>query len=190
MNKTLKEINSIIKSDKYFYLSSNIFKRIGYHIIKNDKYYIYKYFKYMRKTEHYKRNISFINKILYYYNLRKKNIYGRLLDLDIGGTNIGKNITIYHRNIMINPNSIIGDNCKFHGNNCVGNNAFTKSSPKIGNNVNIGVGASIIGDISVANNSVIGANALVNKNFPIEGSIIAGNPAKVIGNINNSDLTK
>ena len=47
------------------------------------------------------------------------------------------------------------------------------------NNVLIGAGAKIIGEIVIGDNCVIGANAVVTKSFP-ENAVIAGNPAKCI----------
>ena len=49
----------------------------------------------------------------------------------------------------------------------------------IGNNVNVGVNVTIIGDIKIGDNAIIGAGAIVTKSFPGD-SIIAGNPAKII----------
>ena len=71
-----------------------------------------------------------------------------------------------------------------HGNNCIGNNGKeVKACLTIGNNVDIGYGATIIGDIKIADNIIIGANSLVNKSFLESGVVIAGCPAKVIKKI-------
>ena len=50
----------------------------------------------------------------------------------------------------------------------------------IGDNVDIGVGAVIIGNIYIANNVRIGANAVVTKSCYEEGAILVGNPAKTL----------
>lgn len=50
--------------------------------------------------------------------------------------------------------------------------------PRIGNNVMIGAGAVILGDISVGDNSIIGANSVVLENVP-ENSIAVGVPAVI-----------
>ena len=50
----------------------------------------------------------------------------------------------------------------------------------MGDNVYIGPGAILFGDIQLANNVTIGANATVNKSFLQENIAIAGTPARVI----------
>ena len=50
---------------------------------------------------------------------------------------------------------------------------------KIGNNVFIGMQATILKGVTVGNNVIIGANSLVNKDVP-DNVVVAGNPAKII----------
>ena len=92
---------------------------------------------------------------------------------------INKGLRIWHYgSIIVNGNSTIGENCQFHGNNCIGNKGLPSSkAPHIGNNVDIGVVAVIIGDIFIADNVKIGANAVVVNSCYEEGGILVGNPA-------------
>lgn len=50
---------------------------------------------------------------------------------------------------------------------------------KIGNNVFVGMQATILKGVTVGNNVIIGANSLVNKDVP-DNVVVAGNPAKII----------
>lgn len=50
---------------------------------------------------------------------------------------------------------------------------------EIGNDVFIGMQATILKGVTIGNNVIIGANSLVNKNVP-DNTVVAGNPAKVI----------
>lgn len=50
---------------------------------------------------------------------------------------------------------------------------------RIGDNVFIGMGTTILKGVTVGSNVIIGANSLVNKNIP-DNCVAAGNPAKVI----------
>ena len=79
---------------------------------------------------------------------------------------------------MINPNAKIGKYCQINNNVVIGQ--VRGKSPVIGDNVFIGSGAVICGDVIIANNCWIGANAVVTKSFINENCLIAGNPAKEI----------
>lgn len=146
-------------------------------------YMIRKYLYYLRKEEYF-INTAKGNKIKGALGLlydRKRNRLGNRLGIEIGPNCFGKGLTIFHAgSIVINPAVRAGKNCKLHGANCIGNNGKTKAVPRLGNNVDIGYGAVIIGDIEIADDVVIGANALVNKTISRSGSVVAGNPAKAI----------
>lgn len=177
---TKKELKEIIKEDKkiYFY-NEDIEKRCFHLLVKSFWFEAGKYIIISRKAGYYKENRKkFINKILCIYYMKKKNKLGRKLGLDIAPSYFGRRIKIWHGNVVINYNSIIGDDCEFHGNNCIGNNyGFC---PILGNNIDIGVGANIIGNVKLEDNIVVGANALVNKSFLEKNIVIAGVPAKKI----------
>lgn len=173
-------MKQLIKSDYYNYKSDN-FKLYIYHILTgNLKLKIRDAIINSRKYNFYKnskQNIFNYFKCIYFGRKQSKFIKNNLLD--IGGI-VGENLTIYHPNIVISPHAILGDNVKLHGSNCIGNNGFIDKAPKIGNNVDIGFGAILIGDIEIADDIIIGANALVNKSFLEKGVTIAGVPAKII----------
>lgn len=56
---------------------------------------------------------------------------------------------------------------------------------KIGRNVFIGMNTILLGGIELGDNCIVGAGSIVTKSFREPGSIIAGNPAKIIGNAEN-----
>jgi serine O-acetyltransferase len=93
---------------------------------------------------------------------------------------IGKNFRIdHHSNIVISGYASFGDDCVIRNGVTVGlKNDTHPAAPQIGNNVNIGVGAKILGDISIGNNVFIGANAVVITDVP-DNSIVVGVPAVV-----------
>lgn len=51
-------------------------------------------------------------------------------------------------------------------------------APRIGQNVFIGVGAKIIGGITIGNNVKIGANSVANMDVP-DNATVVGNPAVI-----------
>jgi len=110
-------------------------------------------------------------------------------------------------NSTIPPECIIGEDCIFgHGGigvvlhpkariGCrvligqgvtIGGN-FGGGPPRIMDDVWIGPGARILGDITVGQNSVIGANSVVTRDVP-ENSIVGGVPAKLIKTIEPGQL--
>ena len=80
--------------------------------------------------------------------------------------------------IIISHYASIGKNCTIHQQVTIAqdenNNAAT-----IGDNVFIGVGAKIIGDVKIGDNVKIGANAVVVKDIP-NNSTAVGVPARII----------
>ena len=97
---------------------------------------------------------------------------------------IGKNLFIDHgMGIVIGSTSIIGDNCLIYHNVTLGSILPTKSDekrhPTIGNNVIIGSGSKILGNIKIGNNVKIGANSVVLDDIP-NNSTVVGVKAKII----------
>ncbi|MEI7787359.1 MAG: serine acetyltransferase [Chlorobiaceae bacterium] len=94
---------------------------------------------------------------------------------------VGSNFRIDHfGDIIISGYASFGDNCIVRNGVTVGlKNIEEKAAPAIGNNVNIGAGAKILGNITIGNNVDIGANAVVITSVP-DNSIAVGIPAKII----------
>lgn len=151
--------------------------------VHDTEYYISKYLVYLRKQEYYinTADSNAIKKLIGLYYEKKKHDLGNKLGFYIGPNCFDKGLTIFHHGtIIVNPSARIGQNCKLHGNNCIGNNGTTEDCPDIGDNVDIGFGAVVIGDIKIADDIKIGANAVVNKSFTEPGITIAGVPAKKV----------
>lgn len=116
-----------------------------------------------------------------YWYLRRKNILGNKLGFEIWGTNIGEGLQLFHNGpIVINKDAVIGKNCSLHGDNCIGNDGMTLDCPRIGDDVNIGVGAKIIGGIEIADGCVIGAGAVVVESVFEPNSIVVGIPGRAV----------
>ncbi len=96
------------------------------------------------------------------------------------GAKIGKGLRIFHFGcIVINPETVMGDNCTLRHDVTIGNRNDIHDVPIIGNNVEFGVGCKVLGDIKIGDNVIIGANAVVLCDVP-DNSIAVGIPAKVI----------
>lgn len=118
-----------------------------------------------------------IYKLLEIYYLRLSSITGLTIPLHVCGTGL----TIYHHgSIVVNESTRIGRNCCIMNNVNIGANAGSDKAPQIGNDVYIGPGAVIYGDIFIADGCYIGANAVVNKSVYEPHSVVVGVPAKMI----------
>lgn len=141
---------------------------------------------YLRKTEyHYNNRSKIIHKMLYVL-YRRKNIFGRRLEIEMRENTFNFGLKIWHAgNIVVNGHSKIGENCILHGDNCIGNNGKSSACPRLGNNVRLGVGAKIIGDVEIADNVTIAAGAVVINSCLTEHSVLAGVPARCVKKISD-----
>lgn len=135
-----------------------------------------------------------LRKCEYYENCRP-DIIGRLygkwlkyryvclsqnLGFSIGFNTCGPGLCLEHYgNIVINQQAKIGSNCHIIGSAVIGATE-DNNVPTIGDNVFIGFGAVIIGDVVVADGVAIGANAAVCKSITTPNVTVGGVPAKVI----------
>jgi serine O-acetyltransferase len=93
---------------------------------------------------------------------------------------VGRNFVIDHfGGIIVSGYARFGDNCRIRNGVVVGLRRVEEPvAPIIGNNVDIGAGAKLLGPIRIGDNSIIGANAVVIEDVP-ENSIAIGVPAVV-----------
>jgi serine O-acetyltransferase len=93
---------------------------------------------------------------------------------------IGKVLRLPHggKNIIINRNTVIGDNVTIFHNVTIGICKEKGAPPRIGNNVLIGSGACILGNITIGDNVKIGANSVVLCDIP-SNTTATGIPAKI-----------
>ncbi len=93
---------------------------------------------------------------------------------------IGRNFVIDHfGGIIISGYARFGDNCRIRNGVVVGlQRVDDPVAPVIGNNVDIGAGAKVLGRISIGNNVAIGANAVVITDVP-DDCLAIGVPAVI-----------
>ncbi|WP_317414975.1 serine acetyltransferase [Thermophilibacter provencensis] len=97
-------------------------------------------------------------------------------------TDIGYGVYLGHAfNITINPDAVIGRNCNVHKGVTIGreNRGKRKGAPSIGDEVWIGVNATVVGGIKVGSDVLIAPNSYVNCDVP-DHSIVLGNPCRII----------
>lgn len=145
---------------------------------------IWKYQIALRKAEYFlNTEQTLFSRLLARYHMVRKYKLGMKLGFDIEPNVFGAGLRINHfGSLIINGNAKIGMWCDIHQGVVIGTDNSPGDEnlvPTIGDNVWIGPGAKIFGDIKIGSNVVIGANSIVNKSFP-SNTTIAGIPAKII----------
>lgn len=166
MNFIKEEMNTILKNDPSIHSIIEVFL---YPSFKVKLYYKISHFLYKRKR-------FLIARIISEKAKRKTGI-----EIHPGAT-IGKNLFIDHGiGVVIGETCIIGDNVTlFHGVTLGGTGKGKgKRHPTIGNNVFIGSGAKILGNITIGNNVKIGANSVILESIP-DNVTVVGIPGKII----------
>jgi protein involved in polysaccharide export with SLBB domain/serine acetyltransferase len=95
-------------------------------------------------------------------------------------TRIGHRLRFDHfGGIIISGDTVIGDDVIIRNGVTIGlRRTEERGSPSIGNRVDIGTGAKVLGPITVGDDSVIGANAVVIRDVPA-GHVAVGIPARI-----------
>jgi serine O-acetyltransferase len=91
------------------------------------------------------------------------------------GAKIGQGLFIDHgMGVVIGETAIIGDNVLLYQGVTLGGTGKEtgKRHPTLGNNIVVGAGAKILGNITIGDNSYIGANAVVLENAPPNTTVV------------------
>jgi serine O-acetyltransferase len=98
------------------------------------------------------------------------------------GAKLGEAVFIDHgMGVVIGETAIVGDYVTIYQGVTLGGTSLqkVKRHPTIGNHVVIGVGAEIIGNITIGDNTKIGASSVVVKSVPANCTVV-GNPGRVV----------
>lgn len=141
----------------------------------------------LRKSEFYKncaRSIfsKIYSKWLQYRYYKKRLKLGFSIPLNVFGPGLS---IAHYGTIVVNGNCKVGRNCRIQESTTIGATNGDKNAPILGDNIFIGSGARIIGNIHIADDVAIGANAVVIKDIDEPGITVGGVPAKKISS-NNS----
>ncbi len=174
---TKKELREYLEADAYARFGRN--KSIGI-IDKIKAGDLYMYQVVLRRLEYSISRKHNVRIFLYKIILRH---YEKTTGWSIPPFTFGKGLCVVHRGTLVVNNKVrVGENARVHV--CVNIGADESGGvPIIGNNVYIGPGAKIFGNIIIASNVKIGANAVVNKSFTDENISVAGVPAKIVRTI-------
>jgi serine O-acetyltransferase len=98
------------------------------------------------------------------------------------GAQIGEGLFIDHgMGLVIGETAIIGDDCQLMQDVTLGGTSTKreKRHPTLGNNVTVGAGAKVIGNITIGDYARIGAGSVVVTNVPAYSTVV-GVPGKVV----------
>ena len=106
---------------------------------------------------------------------------GLKLGYSIPANVFGPGLSLPHTGtIVVSKYAKVGENCRLYVCTNKGVSAGKNGAPTIGNNVYIGPGAILFGEINIADNTTIAANATVNKSCKDLNVVLAGSPAKIV----------
>ena len=117
--------------------------------------------------------------VLLYY------LYSEFLTIELPSTvQAGPGLRMFHgQALVVNPNTVLGADCALRNSTTIGNKQLRDGTwsapPTIGDHVDIGSNAVIIGPIQIGHYAIIGAGSVVIADVPA-GAIVAGNPARII----------
>ncbi len=169
----------LIRSDLYRHRGNTGVKELIYNLIVTPGF---RYSFFLRLCR-YLRDGKLVRRFLYYplrlylYHLHYKYGYQISVSTEIGsGFYIGN-----FGGIFINTKAIIGKNFNISQDVTIGqsNRGRNKGVPTIGDNVYLGSGAKVIGNIRIGNNVVIGSNCVVVNDVP-DNAVVVGVPGKII----------
>jgi serine O-acetyltransferase len=109
-----------------------------------------------------------------------RNVYGIEL---YWSSEIGRRLYIAHQGtIALHPNCTVGDDCVIRQGCTIGASEERlpeEEAPILGNNVQVGAGAMVLGKIRIGNNVRIGPNAVVTTDVPDNSTVMAP-PSRII----------
>ena len=109
---------------------------------------------------------------------RCRNLYGIELPYSV---QVGRRLIIEHQGgIVIHGNTVLGDDCLVRQNCTLGirNLQALDDAPILGNGVQLGAGATILGKVRLGDGATVGANAVVLTDVPA-GALAIGVPARI-----------
>lgn len=166
--------------------------------IEEKKLTAFRVFRYMFKSAHmpivlYRWQIFFYQHHMGFFSSLLKLINNIVFTVKIDSdTEIGPGFLIYHSSyVLIGPNVRLGKNCQLANQNAImpssffdGDSGRSAKGPVIGDNLLLGCGASIVGDIILGSDVRVSVNSTVDQSFP-DGAVLIGVPAR---NLHKAEL--
>lgn len=116
---------------------------------------------------------------LFYRAILKRYALKYGIEISMGAT-IGKGLYLGHPYNITVGDATLGDNVNLHKGCTIGreNRGKRAGCPTIGNNVTVGINATIVGNVKIGNDVMIAPNSFVNFDVP-DHSVVVGNPGVI-----------
>lgn len=149
-------------------------------LIRPESFYIRRYLRLLRGEEKY--TFEKPCRLMAWHYKARKNRLGMRLGFIISAGSFAEGLRIEHYgSVVVNPRARIGRNCIIHGNCCIGSRGGDAlEAPVIGDNVDIGQFAQILGGVRIADGVRVGAGAVVVKDVLTPGVTVVGVPARIV----------
>ena len=165
----------------YYYTQTQSFwKRLKYNLLAHpcmDQRYTWKYIKTLRRCEYHINNSGIVHmflRILYLWQLRRLS-YKTAIQIPPNAVGPGLNLPHFGA-INMNENSKVGRNATIYSGVRLGWKKRGLPCPCIGDNVFIGNGTNIIGDVHIGDNVTIGQNCVIVKDIKSGTTVVAQQP--------------
>jgi len=140
----------------------------------------------MHKRRPYRSGMTLVYRVLAQY---VRNHYGVEVPFS---AKVGRRVVIEHQGgIVIHGCSVIGDDCVIRQGVTLGNRHMNEpfDAPVLGNRVNVGAGAKLLGGVHIGDDASIGANSVVLRDVPAGGTAV-GVPARLLRDSSSSPVTR
>ena len=180
--KTKEDLKKWLAMDAVHYATQQLplFQRLKYNLNTNaggDQKYTWAYVKTLRYAEYHTNNHSLwhtLCRLYYMYKLRKLSYRTAI---QIPPNAVGPGLFLPHFGaVNINENSIVGRNVTIYSGVRLGWKNVGGPCPKVGNNVFIGTGTNIIGDVCIGDNAILGQNCVIIKDVEANSVVVAQAP--------------
>jgi len=103
-------------------------------------------------------------------------------------TTVGPGLSLQHGvGLVVHQGVLIGEGCTLRNGVTIGERPPREGVPSLGDRVDVGVNAVILGPITIGNAVIIGAGSVVIRDVE-PGSVMAGSPARLIRRIHPSGM--